>query len=367
MQKLRMAFLGLRESFDYFQIGGVESFIRRIILQIVRLGNEVEYILYGSDENKVLKPLPGLTLRYFKKLKDAFDLIPGNYDSIISLYFLPKDKLKFAFFRRRYNNLIKFHFIYFNWPDLVLKRKIYLLEPKIFPYNGKLFCISKRQYNYVKKWTDNTAYLLPPVPENYFLKPEEKPKNKKIKITFLGRIDTGKGIEEVINIFRMLKNNGRFECRIYGIHIQEDKESLKIHNWLKNQKEIKYFEIDRMNYSPQVENMVRQILKETDIFIQPYQKLSSSIDTPLLLSEAMASLCCVITKPFGNIPDIYGESEFLVPAKVPLVEYVFELVKKVKYKDIINERERIFKRNKELNFNTESITNVFLNNLKENK
>jgi hypothetical protein len=38
------------------------------------------------------------------------------------------------------------------------------------------------------------------VPESYFLKPEEKPDKEKIRLTFLGRIDPGKGINEVIEI-----------------------------------------------------------------------------------------------------------------------------------------------------------------------
>jgi hypothetical protein len=80
-----------------------------------------------------------------------------------------------------------------------------------------------------------------------------------------------------------LKDADRFECSIYGIHIPEHRESLQIHNRLKNQKGIKYFEIDRQNYSPEVEGLVGSILKKTDVFIQPYEKLSSTIDTPLLL------------------------------------------------------------------------------------
>ena len=109
------------------------------------------------------------------------------------------------------------------------------------------------------------VYLLPPVPEEYFLKPEEKPVNKKIKITFLGRIDPGKGIGEVIEIFKALKNDSRFECSIYGMHIPEHKESVEIHNWLKRQKDIRYIEIDRQKYSPAVEEFVKNVLKENGV------------------------------------------------------------------------------------------------------
>lgn len=357
---MKIAFIGFENSFDYFQIGGVESFVRRLAFGFNRERIEVDYILYGCAENKELR-LGGLTFRYFKSLKDALGLVSRKYDQVITIYLLPKDRLRYAFFRRKHNG-IKFHFIYFSWPDSLIKRRLYFAEARFFPYNGKLFCISKRQYEHVSKWAKNAVYLLPPVPTDYFLKPEEKPVNNRIKVNFLGRIDPRKGINEVINIFKELKRDNRFECTIYGIHIPEDISSLEIHNWLKSQEYLVYVEVDRKKYTPAVDDFVRDVLKETDIFIQPYQRLSSSIDTPLLLLEAMASLCTIITKPFGNISDIYGKSEFLISPD-RFVQDSIKLLNNISYDVLFRERKIIFGQNLNLNFKNDKIVDFFLESI----
>lgn len=362
---MKTAFFGLKQAFDYSQIGGVESFVRRIAVQMVQQGNAVDYILYGDKDNREIGPQPGLGLRYFKSFKDALDATKG-YDHIVTTYLLPKDRLKYAFFRKRNSKSTNFHFVYFSWPDSLLKRKLYFAKPRLFPWNGKLFCISQRQYDYIGRWANNAIHILPPVPESYFLKPEEKLLKDKIQITFMGRIDPGKGIKEVVEIFNLLKNDDRFNCSIYGIPLPEQKNCLKTHNWLKKQNKIEYIEVDRRKYSPSVEAFAGNVLKETDIFIQPYQRLSSTIDTPLLLLEAMASLCAVITKPVGNIPDIYGKSDFIVNPD-NFVQDAIALLKNISFDDLARERKRIFKENKKLDFSTQAVTKKFTDAIEEHK
>ena len=359
----RIAFFGTYNSFDFFQIGGCESFVRRLAFQIITRGYNVDYILYGAEQKKVVDPYPGLQLKYYLKFEHALKALENKYEHILTIYIYPKNRIKFATFRKKYGDSSHFHLINFSWYDSLIKRILMFRGTKYAPYNGWLICISKRQYQYIKKIAKNAIYILPPVPEDYFIKPNEKPKNKDIKITFLGRIEPGKGIKEVIDIFKKLRNGDKFECVIYGIRIPEDKESYAIHNCLREQKYIKYVEVDRQRYSVQVEEMVKKVLKETDIFILPYEKLSSTIDTPLLLLEAMASLCVTITKPFGNIPDIYGESKFLVPQK-KFTSLVIDLLKSISLIEIFKERERIYEQNMKLNFNSENIANIFLECLK---
>ncbi len=362
---MRIAFIGLKNSFDFNHIGGVESFVRRLAVQMAQQGNDVDYILYGDKENREISLQPGLHLRYFKSFKEALDAIKG-YDHVVAIYLLPKDRLQYAFFRKRNSKSTSFHFIYFSWPDSLLKRKLYFYEARLAPWNGKLFCISQRQYDYIGRWAKDPVHILPPVPENYFLKPEEKPNNDKIQITFLGRIDPGKGIKEVIEIFNALKTDDRFKCSIYGIHLPEHRESVEIHNRLKNQHAITYIEVDRRKYSPSVESFAGNVLKEADIFIQPYKRLSSTIDTPLLLLEAMASLCAVITKPFGNIPDLYGKSSFIINPE-NFVQDTIKFLKSISFDDLTKEQKRIYEENKKLNFSTESVTNKFVNAIKEQR
>lgn len=355
----KICFFGSYQAFNYHHIGGTESFVRRLSTELTKKDIGVDYIFYGGRENKELE-FSGIRLNYFELFNDALTVVEKReYEHVITIYLLLKDRIKYALFRKNKNKSIRFHFVHFGWPDSIIKRTLYFSEARLFPYNGKLICISKRQYDYVSRWSKNAVYLLPPVPESYFLRPDEKPTNEKIKVTFLGRIDPGKGINEVIEIFKALKVNDRFECSIYGIHIPEQKKSLEIHNWLKNQKNIKYVEVERQRYSPAVDEFVGNILKETDIFIQPYQKLSSTIDTPLLLLEAMASLCALITKPFGNIPDIYGKSRFLIHPDNFIVDAI-QLLKNITYQDLIEERKRIYDQNLRLNFKSENIGKRFV-------
>ena len=140
-------------------------------------------------------------------------------------------------------------------------------------------------------------------------------------------------------------------------------KALEIRNWLKTQKEIKYVEVDRQSYSKLAEKKVMDILKRTHVFIQPYQTLDSTLDTPLLLLEAMASLCAVITTPVGNIPEIYGPSEFIV-ARKGFLSAVLDLFKDLSLGALRRERERIYERNTVLkNIRSNEVIGRFLNAL----
>lgn len=346
---MRIAFWGWKNSFDYFQIGGTESFVRRLTSKLNDNEIKVDYIMYGSEQRKDIVINPRLKLKYFIKFKDALETLRSCYDNIITIYLFPLDRLKFAHFRKKHNSNIKFHFVYTGWPDSSIKRRLLFLEAKLFPYNGQLFCISERQYKHLKQNSKNVTYLIPPVPEDFFVEPKNKPIHKKIKITFLGRIDSGKGIEDVIEAFVRLSANSRYECSIYGIHLTGNKKSLDIHNQLKAQNIIKYVEVDRLVYSQNIEDMVRDILRSTDIFVQPYKRLSSTIDTPLLILEAMASLCIVVTKPFGNLPEIYGQSNFFI-GESNFTEQFIKIVSDLSIDDILAERQRVYKQTRSLGF-----------------
>lgn len=363
---MKIAFLGLKQAFDYFQIGGTETFVRRFATQILHQGIHVDYILYGNKRNKELTPMSGLNLRYFKLFQDALDVVEEQYDHILTIYLLPRHRVKYALFRRKNDNSLPFHFIYFGWPCSLIRRKLYFSEARVFPYNGKLFCISKRQYEYLTTWAKNVTYLLPPVFENCFLNPKDKPINNKIKLTYLGRIDLDKGIKEVITVFNALKNCDKFECCICAIPQPAEKRSLQINNWLRKQEDIKYIEIDKEKYTIEVERIANNILRQTDILLLPYKRLSSTIDTPVTLLEAMASMCVVITKPLGNIQDIYGESKFIVPDN-DFLSRVMALLETVSIKEITRERQRIHEQNLKLNLKRQNLTDSFLRNSKSHK
>lgn len=361
-----ICFLGLNCVFDFKQIGGTDSFMRRLINELLKqnVNLKIKCIFYSAFNEEEVSHNHRLSFIYFKTFKKALHYISQiNPEQVICTYILPKDRINFAIFREKHKK-IKFNNIIFFYPESPLKRFIKFLEFRLFPYNGKVFCISNRQYKYLKRFCNNAVYLLPPVPEDYFLNLEDKPLNDRIKITFLGRIDPRKGINEVIEIFRSLKDNPIFECEIYGIHIPQDKDALNIHNWLKSQNKIKYVELERQGYSPEVEEMVKKVLKNTDILIQPYKNLDSTVDTPLLLLESMASLCAFMTTPVGNIPEIYRDSEFVINYK-KFVPESLKLLQNLSYATILEERKKIFKRINELECRSSKIAKLFLDYLEE--
>ncbi len=356
---MRIAFWGWKNSFDYFQIGGTESFVRRLTSKLNDNEVKVDYIMYDAEQRKDVVINPRLKLKYFVKFEDALETLKSCYDHVITIYLFPLDRLKFAHFRKKHNSNIKFHFVYTGWPDSSIKRWLLFLEAKLFPYNGQLFCISKRQYQYLKQSSKNVTYLMPPVPEDFFIEPKNKPIHEKAKITFLGRIDSGKGIEDVIEAFGRLSTDGRYECSIYGIHLSEDHKSVDIHNQLKAQNIIKYVEVDRMAYSKGVEDMVRDVLRETDVFVQPYKRLSSTIDTPLLILEAMANLCVIVTRAFGNIPEIYGQNKFFVK-EGDFVGQLIEMLDDLSLDDVLGERQRVYEQTRRLNFGSDRAARDFI-------
>ena len=128
----------------------------------------------------------------------------------------------------------------------------------------------------------------------------------------MGRIDPRKGIDKVINIFQQIQHLNLFELNIHGIHIPDDKEAVKIHNWLINQKKINYFKVEREKFSNKIDSMVVKVLRDTDIFIQPYKNLDSTVDTPLLIIESLACNCIVLSSKLPSVKNINGDSDYLI-------------------------------------------------------
>lgn len=361
---MRIAIFNYCKGSDYFNIGGNESLLRRLTAEFVNRGVQVDWLLYGAAVARSVPVREGIQIRYFPDFSSATAALADGYDHVITTYILPKDRLGWAKLRRAFVTRSKFHFIYLSWPENSLKRLAYFGEAKLFPYNGQLFCVSRRQYDYMSTWSRNTCFLLPPVSASYFVGSDEKNHSGKIRISFLGRVDLGKGIHDVLEIFRALGQDARYECVIYGIHFPFDRESVSLHKRLLSEPGVTYVPLDRQEYSPSVERFVQGVLRDTDIFLQPYQRLSSTIDTPLLLLEAMASLCVVITKPFGNIPDVYGNSHYLIgsrgfPAKA------LEIIRSVTWEEIKKERIRIARVNSIIDFRAAAVANRFLSCVNE--
>ncbi|EKQ54520.1 MAG: glycosyltransferase [Methanobacterium sp. Maddingley MBC34] len=359
---MRIAFFGYHKSFDFDKIGGTNSLVRRISLELVKDHNiTVDYVIYGTSSEKI-ENNSGITSNYFNKLKEALNSLK-NYDHVVTMYIPPGDFINYALFRRKEKNNIFFHIIYTDWPRSFIKRNAFFIFNSLWRYNGKSFSISPRIKDALKKWGDESVFLLPPVPLDYFMEIGNNKNLGNLRVTFIGRVDVGKGVLEVIDILNQLAQDENIILKFYGIHWEDDPEAVKIHKNLSSQNKFDYISLDFNHYSSEVEEMVQDILRETDIFLQPYRHLSSSIDMPLLILEAMASLCAVITRPYGDIPRIYGESVCLVDDEEGS-EKIVEIIRRAS-QWIPMELERINHQNKTFSFDTLTVTTIFLKSLLE--
>ncbi|MFC1850238.1 glycosyltransferase [candidate division CSSED10-310 bacterium] len=357
---MRIAFFGLREFSDYHHISGFQSFLRRIANELIKKGIQVDYILYNSGLIRQEEPETNLKIKYYNSFQDAFkSLSCSSYDHIINIRLSRFDRVRLPLYKRLFLPDSHYHYLAFVWPDSSFKRHIVFGESLVLSRKGKIVTVSPRLFRALRQLSNNVYYLLPPVPRDYFLEPDEKPNNEKIKILYLGVLYPDKGIEDVLEVFKYFSSDPKFELLICAIYEPRNKKSVEMRHWLKNQTTLKYIEVDRYNYSPETENMAGRLLKEADIMIQPYRNISATVDTPILLLEAMASLCAVITTPIGSIPEIYGSSDFLIDTRDGIAS-IISFLKKVSYVDILEERQRIFNINRQLEYESGKVAENFI-------
>lgn len=355
---MKIAFFGAYGSFDHFRIGGTESFARRLAAGLQGQGCQADLVIYGSPASCRHTLASGAGCFYFGSLSRTLQFLQENHTHVVAIYVRPPDRLVYARFRQANRGRLQFHQVLFSWPDSWLKRQAIFLEARLFSVNGSLFCVSPRIYRRLSHYSRRAVLLLPPVPEDFFLKPSAKPKNDKIKITYIGRTEPGKGIEEVIELFTGLKDCPEVELEIHGYHHASSRTAAHFHRRLGRQKEVRYFHRPYDSYNPGLDQEVRRILKGTDILVLPYRKLSSTIDTPLLLLEGMASLCAVATRPFGDIPLIYGPGPFLFDGANGIASLTGLLLAG---KGMLQgERHRLWRRHRALDYGAKAVAACFL-------
>jgi glycosyltransferase involved in cell wall biosynthesis len=358
---MKICFFGRHGSFDYANIGGSNSLIRRLARELIHTWDyQVDCIFYGSSCSKEIIHVEGICSKYYRSLKDALNALDG-YDHIISIYISLSDIPRYMQYCVLHKDDKYFHFLYQSWPDSILKREFTFSLSKLPFFNGIPFAVSPRLLNRLWQWNSKATLLWPPVPKEYFVTPSNKTSPHEIRVTFIGRIDIGKGILETIEIFNRLSERSDVELNLYGIHWNNDSAAVKIHKQLSEQKRFLYKAINFNGYHCEIDDMVRSLLNHTDIFIQPYRRLSSTIDTPLLILEAMASLCAVITIPYGDILDIYGESRSLI-SDSDTSEKIVNLILSAK-EWLPEERKRIYNKINELNFDEISVAKKFVDSI----
>ena len=352
-----IVFFGIVESFDFWQIGGMESYLRRLAFELTKAGKDVHFVQYGSDSVAAEQAFPGITLYRYRFLDDALEHIAQRASIVLVSALYRKDRLKFIKFRKANQDRITFYFVASYWGKSWIRRKCYFLESFIYPNNGGVLCMSPRLLKASGRKRIKAELLLPPVPEDYFVKPEDKSLKNKIIVTYMGRPVPSKGANEAVKVFTQLQDESNIRTQICGYTFKNDRESSFIHKFLVAQNEIKYICEDHNRWSGSIDKKLIRRLKETDILLLPYRSLRTTIDVPLLLLEGMAANCCIITKPIGDIPEIYGESSFTLPVK-DFAPNAVALIKQAQQNPQIlkKERYRIASQVMKLSFDTKSIS-----------
>jgi glycosyltransferase involved in cell wall biosynthesis len=226
-----------------------------------------------------------------------------------------------------------------------------------------VFAVSPRLVKELRKNNISAIWLPPSVPDYYFSRSIYKEVKPKTVVSFIGRIDPSKGLADILESLKYsLETNDLSVLKIYGYFIPGNKESVALHNVLKNLNYVDYraYSYDTYHYSLKGEEQLLDFISEADILILPYRDLTGTIDLPLLLLEALATGCVVISTDVGDIQNILGIHELIVKSPEEMIERIkslsnFGMVKK--YSD------RIKAMNLFDTFSSKKVTEKFLSAL----
>ena len=308
-----IAFFGLYGSFNFHKIGGVDALVRRLSLYLVDSGYNVVLINYNAPDNTEVKSInERLTIIERKNLNGALEYLDQhNIHKVLCTYLRLKDKVVLRKFKSRYPR-IDFSLLLTVYHDNSLKRELAYIESAWNPAFKNIYCISHRILNSVSKYTSKAKLLLPPVDDDFYLD-SVRVSYRKFRISYMGRLDQGKGADIVIDFF---KNSGldrnKFEFYIYSYPWKSDAESMAMHNYLSSQDNITYIESKVKYYSKEVDINLRKIIDDTHLFILPYRTLSSTIDTPLVPLEIISRKKLFLSTNVGTMSSLVTDKRFIL-------------------------------------------------------
>ena len=170
---------------------------------------------------------------------------------------------------------------------------------------------------------------LPPVPDHYFDTelPAESP--EQINVAYVGRVDDDKGTQTLLPILEELQTrHPHVRTNVRGYYYPHSKASLELHRYLKTQNRIPYEGHSYRDYSPERESQLLRLLRSTDLLVLPYETLAGiTVDVPVLVLEAMALGCGIVTTRVADLLQIIGDPDVCVPdhkAILPAIERLLE-------------------------------------------
>lgn len=260
------------------RIGGGESYIRRlveagkkcnvyfVVLLIHETGSAIDESLFASH-------------RVFQNVDDAYRFITKENAEVILFNLGWRYKLKFIF----YDKLYLLNLFYPSTTYVMLGRIVELL---IMNYKS-ILVPSIRLKKFFEKMNFNVYYLPPIITDHYMV----IDKIRIHKYGFIGRLDPRKGVQKIFDAINLdvignvyisyIKHDG--DPGVSDLETQLFKSGCK------------FREVPQQFYSLKVEDELLYELNDIQVFLQIYENLDSTVDLPLLLLEALACGCFVIT------------------------------------------------------------------------
>jgi len=290
---LKICFFGWKRAFDYYQIGGTESYVRRLASGLVELGHEVTYAMYGASKRETVLPEDfNATLVYEQRFEDALRQLEGrDFELVVSIYLHPKYRPGFFLFRKRMKRRTLFSTILFS--PFRSKTKLILGSMDLHSYDS-VFAVSDRIHEQIARIGVKSIVLPPPVSDVYFEATEKRTPDPEglIRVGYIGRADYGKGFDIAVNIMRSLDKT-KYSPSIMTYSWPEKDFEIRpedFHGWGIN------LEITRYEtYSGKIEKSVANFLKVNDIMLFPFRTLYTTIDVPLSVVEAAVAGCKIAT------------------------------------------------------------------------
>lgn len=297
---MKIAFVALTGTYEIDQIGGTDSYLRRLSEELVRHGHDVEWLFYGKEKESTTSKF-GIKIKNFYSFSLLWQYsLEGHFDKTIIGYIKPLDRLS-LFFKKLFGEKPKaLYSLVFFYPDNLVKKIVRAMDVFFTGYDA-VICASERLQHFNKIFSKKSFWLPPIIPRLYFnigyAKLEKGIINEgpRVPAIFLGRLDPRKGINEIIKLIKDPRLTEKVNWTVSGIYIAEDKGNINALRTLKAMDGIEFHLEDRKKFSADVDNRVANFFLNNIFFLQPYTKLATTVDLPLLILEAQAAGCIVLT------------------------------------------------------------------------
>jgi len=323
---MKFGFIGSESWIDPLNPGGMETIVRRFSNTLSKKF-EVYILLFNSGEDSVdvnslknvvvvrRKSLRDL-LRYTKDIK--FNYLWFNEDTLKSLFIFPyllKEKILGC------KLIHPFH----TYPPRIVGN---MLSGKLYKIYTSFFDIkisfSYRINVYLSRFGIKSQTLVPPISEVFFTKNKNEIKCRVKKIGYFGRFSLDKGSDVVSKVLRQLSS--RKDCKVL------------IKSYVNKNGYIRDFggKIHKRKRLKDPDSEAIKFLDSIDILILPYKDLKYTVDSPLILLEAISRGVIPLVSGIGDIPEIILDDDFILNSPydsdeiIKKIDNIFDNLKKKK-------------------------------------